>query len=290
MLTATQEKIDERAENPVRAVADAERALVDVLRKISGAFGPEPRPYPDPIFRKGVPPEFGPFFESGGKLAKLADALKAKPYLFWHPMVLRIIRHLQDIEAEYWSVGEDISAQIRQQIRQLIEAAASGLLGGTWGLKPPPGRPGRKRDEYLEAIELELRDGYEELQKSLKAESLQKQRHESQDQCIQRVATLVKEVWIRSSLGRGWEKMRERECPPPPMSEIVKWVRKSFEHRTETGRPVRSQLAWKMLAYRYGLEEGQVRGRLDAVRKQWGKTAPDPDGFVPSVCMPSARD
>ena len=276
-------------------VEPGEDELVRFMRGFAGVRL-EPRPYPR-TFRNGVPPEFRPFFESGGELATLAEALKKNPFLLWHPMVFRIIRHLLDVRSEYG--GHEYADDAAQtQLRLLIEATASGLLGGTWGLKPPgwslkppPGRRGRKTDEYLDAIEGELWDGNEELKKFLRGGLVQRGKHESEDQQIQRVITLVRDVWARSSLGREWDHdnpFQDKECPPPPTTEIMKWVRWSFDRCTETGRSIRAQLAWRMLAYRYGLRVDQVRGRLDAVRKLYGNTTPAANGFVPRVRMPSA--
>jgi len=256
-------------------------ALVGLRRKFVNA-GVEPHPVP--VFRNGAPPEFGPFFESGGDLAKLADALKASPNLFWHPMVFRIIRHLKDVEKEF-STSELVEKYTSAELRRLIEASASGLLGGSWGLKPPgwslkppPGRPGRKKHEerdedYLE-ISYQLLEQADELKKLLTAGSVQRGKRESEDQQIHRVTTLVTEAWERSSVGHYWGradgpglKIQVKKLPPPPTKEIMKWVRRARERSTETGRSVCSQLVWKILAYRYGLREDQVRGRLDAFRK-----------------------
>ena len=254
-------------------------ALMGLRRKFVNA-GVEPRPIPITV-RNGVPPEFGPFFESGGDLAKLADALKASPHLFWHPMVFWIIRHLKDVEKEF-SASEMVEKYTSAELRRLIEAPASGLLGGSWGLKPPgwslkppPGRPGRRKNEEDEDfldISYQLLEQANELKKLLTAGLVQSGKRESEDQQIHRVTTLVTEVWERSSVRNYWDlddrKIQLKELPPPPTKEIMKWVRTSFERRTETGRSICSQLVWKMLAHRWGLREDQVRGRLDTLRKR----------------------
>ena len=277
-----------------KKIYPADFAAVWGLRRKFVNAGIEPHPV-QVTFRNGVPPEFGPLVESGGDLAKLADALKASPHLFWHPMVFRIIRHLKDIQKEF-PTSELVEQHTSAELRQLIEAFASGLLGGSWGLKPPgwslkppPSRPGRKKneekDEDCPEINYELLEKANELKKLLTAKLAESGKRESEDQQIHRVTTLVTEVWELSSVGHYWDfadgpglKVQVKKLPPPPTKEIMKWVRRSFERRTETGRSVCSQLVRKMLAHRYGLREDQVRGRLDAFRKATRATSHTSDG------------
>lgn len=162
------------------------------------------------------------------------------------------------------------------------------MLGGPWALKPPgwslkppPGRPGRKRDEYDESLDDELRVGADYLKESLQARLLRRAERESENQRIRRVAALVRQVWEKSPFAQGLDDpqpkelgvsvddtgIRWKEIPPPPENEVMKWVREAFERRTETGRSIQSRLTWKMLGYRYELREDQVRGRLEALRK-----------------------
>ena len=285
---------ENREEVPSPAVFESafiERKVVELMRQLAcGEL--EPRTW-TLTFSPKVARELKPLFESQGDFVKLAEALRTRPYLLWHPLVFRIIRHLRDV-ARYRGTDEDDPRKIdylndsaEMHLRTLIEATASGLLGGTWSLKPPgwllkppPGRPGRKKDEYIETMELELRDEADYLKKSLQAGLLRSDKQESEDQQIHRVSALVKQVWKQSSLGREIAprpqvlgisvddmEIRYKEVPPPPAERVINWVRDAFARRTETGRSIESRLTWKMLAYRYELREDQVRGILDAVRK-----------------------
>jgi hypothetical protein len=295
--TATQSHAEAHRREDLVSSDDVEVAAIEqkVLQYMRGLVSGEREPRPMTLtFPADLLRELWPFFESQAAdwhnnrvcdLAKLAEILKTKPLLLWHPLVLRIIRHLRDVR-RYWSTDMTIADGAEMELRTLVEAVASGLLGGTWALKPPgwllkprPRRPGRKRDEYIDAIELELRDGADYLMKALRA-GPQRDKGESEDQYLHRVATLVKRVWAQSPFAQELgdpeptdfgvpvddQEIRWKEIPPPPGDRIIKWVREAFKHRTETGRSIQSRLTWKMLAYRYELTENQVRWGLDAAR------------------------
>ena len=239
--------------------------------------------------------EFWPFFESQAAdwnnnrvcdLVKLAEILKTNPLLLWHPLVLRIIRHLRQVRR--LSTDEVTRDGAEWDLRRLLEAAVSGLLGEPWGLKPPgwslkppPGRPGRKRDEYDEFLDDELRVGADYLKKSLQAGLRRRNERDSEDQRIRRVAALVKQVWEQSPFASEFDRyeigtddidskdIRFIAVPPPPADRIITWVRKAFDRRTEIGHSIESQLTWRVLAYRYDLSENAVRWRLDAKRRSF---------------------
>src|SRR5262249_55733617 len=153
--------------------------------------------------------------------------------------------------------------------------------------RPPPKRPGRKNDEDSNRGLLYEAD---ELKDSLRPESLKRARGESEKQWADRVANLVKRAWESSTIAlelgvQPFNKVDgsalldddanrslcHKEVPPPPVETIVEWIQTASERATETGRSVCSRLIWKMLAYRYGLSEDQVRGRVDAARKLQNK-------------------
>lgn len=228
----------------------------------------------------GIHPALLPFIQSSGDFTKLAEALESTPSLLRHPVVHGIICHLRAVHMEYWE--DHLGYKAMTILRQLVEAAASGLLGGAWSLKPLPGRPGRKATRP-EDIELGLLHDAESLMESLREENLRKSSTESDAQRTCRVAHIVERVWDRSWLskkllpgepkpGQAYDKIdiRWERVPLPCSTEILEWVKKAYKQSRTTGRPIRSQLIWKMLGHRYGLTEGQVRGRIDTARA-WEK-------------------
>jgi len=226
-----------------------------------------------------------PFLHSSEDFTKLADALKTTPSLLWHPFAYRIIKHLRDVRS-------DLAPRAQANLCKLVEAIASGLLDGAWSLKPPPKRPGRKAMSP-EDVEFGLLDESATLMESLRGERLPRGKGESEGQRARRVAEIVRLVWERSSLSHEYPAseppepvrnpgqdysvedlfdtpIRWRVVPPPPFEEIVGWVEDAYRQSRATGRPVRSQLVWKMLAHRYGLTENQIRYRIDTAGR-YGK-------------------
>jgi hypothetical protein len=242
----------------------------------------------------GIPPPLLPVLQSSGDFTKLADALRATPTLLYHPLVYVIINHLRNVQRAWTYEDESLADEARTNLREILEAVASGLLGGgIWSLKPPPKRVGRKS---VEDSSLELKAAADSLMDLLKEEeNRRRRRNESEDDRAVRVARIVERVWARSQLSTEYlgveppafgkpgdhrrsltiddllgQHIRWKPVPLPSTEEVVGWVKSAYEQSQTTGRPVRSQLVWKMLAHRYGLGEDQVRGRIDTARA-WEK-------------------
>jgi hypothetical protein len=224
------------------------------------------------------------FLESSDKITKLAEALKTRPSLFWDPTVCRFIQHMREVRRE-WGPYDSLAEDAHNALRQLVEAVASGLLGGKWSLTPQPGRPGRKPSSP-EDIDFGLLDESRALMEALRKEKLRKRNSESEAQRASRVAGIVERIWDRSTLSCESEpseadkpetiddllnrRLSHKTVPLPPPRAVLEWVTNAYKQSRDEGRAVRSQLVWKMLAHRYGLKENQVRYQVDTASR-WEK-------------------
>jgi len=96
-----------------------------------------------------LPPELLPFMQSLS-LAKLADALKEFPLLYWHPLVqrqlLHMLKHRHELKAEVLASdgAQDAVAAVTEGLKTLLESHAAAFLAYeriTWQRRRRAGRP-----------------------------------------------------------------------------------------------------------------------------------------------------
>lgn len=88
-----------------------------------------------------VPKGLLPFIESP-RLERLAEALKAHPRVYWHPLVARQMFHLLRLASECGRDGSS-GVTVALHLKALIKAHADGLhLGEVIGWKPCPKKSG----------------------------------------------------------------------------------------------------------------------------------------------------
>jgi hypothetical protein len=241
------------------------------------------------------------WLRAGAPLDMLAELLTAQPSLIWHPLVyFQLIRlrtfpstedesfkaHLASNEDGY--DGGFSAAQ--QELRRLIAAWVQGMAGTGWDLKPPgwllkppPERPGRKRTMEDEDWYTELLRRYEDVLKELKKESIRRLSGESVSDWIQRLQGIIWRVWKDSDVGVEWkagplprgQQPDSLKIPivrtfiPLPQSHVQTWAQEAQQRAAEG--PIRDQLAYKMVAYRWDLTPNQVRAAVQTARKAYKK-------------------
>lgn len=145
----------------------------------AGTLTAEEMAKPHPTQWPRVPPELLPFIMSFN-LVKLAEALKAHPQLYWHPLVLRQVSHLRrlrampdegDLEEGYSSPFQDVPPKgtrraAAETIQKLFIAFGQGLFPhAKVEVKLPKheGRPRKYNDWKQAALLVEFKELWDEL-------------------------------------------------------------------------------------------------------------------------------
>lgn len=239
-----------------------------------------------------------------GEMTQLATFLRENPVVMAHPVVFQQVFHLQrlkhvpdegDLEEGYSSSSEYVPpAGTRQAARWALQglttAWVQGVLGGSWTLKSPPKRRGRKASPDDISFNLWLLDQYEEVLSRLKREQVRRLSGESDHQWMARLCDVIRETWTDASISlenvdiptgvdpmdlpkiRGRIDLRDlskimstSKSLPLPENHIRKWAEEAIKLAAEG--PIRDRISYHLLAYRWDLKANQVRWGIQAARK-----------------------
>ena len=223
-------------------------------------------------------------------MESLAQLLSQNPGLIGHPAVyfqvsrLRWLRRIPDEGEDGFLPDVDYCppAGTRQAARDslfaLVEAWVQGVLGQGWTLRPPKKRSGRKRTFEDISWDSYLLSRYGDVLAQFKQHSVKQAKAESKRQWLDRLCEIIQHVWTESGVGVEYE---SGDAPhggglldapimkmtiPLPAERIRKWATRAIEVSAEG--PIRDRLAYQMIGYRWKLRPHQVRGRIQAARKE----------------------
>jgi hypothetical protein len=242
------------------------------------------------------------WLRGGAQFDILAALLKEEPWLICHPLIhIQLIRlcRFPSIEPEAFkadlvSGGEyrvtgEVSydggfSAARQELRRLIAAWVQGMAGRGWDLKPsgsllipPPKRPGRKRTPEDLDWYAQLLSDYECVLTELRQPRIKRMTGELDAQWVRRLEGIIRQAWKDSRVGvelkgtiyRGGHDLQHTytnwKVRRLPRRLIVAWAQDAHDRSAES--PIRAQLAYKMVAYRWNIKPVQVRAAVQTARK-----------------------
>jgi hypothetical protein len=245
--------------------------------------------------------ELTTWLRAGAPFETLAKLLRDHPTFIWHPAVYCQLTRLwafPSTEEDAYAAnrlesGEDgydggRSAALAE-LHRLIAAWVQGMAGTGWDLKPPGWRlkpplkrRGRKRTLDEMERDSELLGNYEDVLAKLKTHSIRRGKGEEVSSWSARLQEIIRRVWKDSGICNEWvgysaqwlaSASRGADSPnisrgwrviPLPESRVQAWAHEAQERAAEG--PIRDQLAYKMVGYRWDRRSVQVRAAVQKAR------------------------